>query len=131
MKGWLIVTSILVTYMNTPTTPAEILTQIAQIQTMERGKLSTYSFRSRGPGASPYFKLQAWEDGKNLTRYIRSEQVPLVEEALAGHARFQELVAQYAQLLIDKTRAQIAGVGVKKKPGRRPSSWPRTRKSRN
>ena len=118
--------------MNTSATPTDLLTQIAQIQTMERGKLSTYSFQSRGPGASPYYKLQAWENGKNVTRYIRSEQVPLVEEALAGHARFQELVAQYAQLLIEQTREQLASVGVKKKPGRRPtSSWPKSRKSSN
>jgi len=118
--------------MNTPATSAELLTQIAQIQHMERGKLSTYSFQARGPAASPYYKLQAWEDGKNVTRYIRSEQVPLVEEALAGHARFQELVAEYAQRVIDQTREQLATVGVKKKPGRRPtSSWPKSRKSSN
>lgn len=118
--------------MNTPATPTDLLTQIAQIQVMERGKLSAYSFQSRGPGASPYYKLQAWEDGKNVTRYIRAEQVPLVEEALAGHARFQELVAQYAQLVIHQTREQLATVGVKKKPGRRPTSaWPKNRKSSN
>ncbi len=118
--------------MKTPATPTDLLTEIAQIQTMERGKLSTYSFQSRGPAASPYYKLQAWENGKNVTRYIRSEQVPLVEEALAGHARFQELVAAYAQLVIAQTREQLASVGVKKKPGRRPtSSWPKSRKSSN
>jgi len=127
-----VVTSSLGTYMNTTATTTDILSQIAQIQFMERGKLSAYTFQARGPAASPYYKLQAWEEGKNLTRYIRSEQVPLVEEALAGHARFQELVAEYEQLVIDQTREQLAAVGVKKKPGRRPtSSWPKSRKSSN
>ncbi|MCL5742613.1 MAG: hypothetical protein M1541_01610 [Acidobacteria bacterium] len=108
--------------MNTTAATADILTQIAQIQFMERGRLSAYTFQARGPAHSPYYKLQAWENGKNMTRYIRSEQVPLVEEALAGHARFQELVAQYARLVIHQTREQLAAVGVKKKPGRRPTS---------
>jgi hypothetical protein len=81
---------------------------------------------------SPYYKLQAWENGKNVTRYIRAEQVPLVEEALANYAKFQDLVGQYAQGVIDQTREQLAAVGVKKKPGPRPtSSWRRKRKSSN
>jgi hypothetical protein len=132
LKGTRVVPSILVTYMNTTATTADLLTQIAQIQCMERGKLSAYTFQARGPAPSPYYKLQAWEDGKNLTRYIRAEQVPLVEEALAGHARFQELVAEYEQLIIEQTRERLAAVGVKKKPGRRPtSSWRKSRKSSN
>jgi hypothetical protein len=114
------------------TTKTDLLTQIAQIQLMERGKLSAYTFKERALRATPYYKLQSWENGKNLTRYIRSEQVSLVEEALAGHAKFQELVGQYAQLVIDQTREQLAAVGVKKKPIRRPtSSWRRSRKSSN
>jgi hypothetical protein len=54
----------------------------------------------------------------------------MVEEALAGHAKFQALAEQYAQIVIDQTRAQLAGVGVKKKPGPHPnSSWRRNRRS--
>lgn len=132
LKEALYVTSVLVTYMNPTASTAGLLSQIAQIQFMERGKLSAYTFQARGPAPSPYYKLQAWEEGKNVTRYIRSEQVPLVEEALAGHARFQELVAEYEQLIIDQTRKQLTAVGVKRKPGRRPtSSWPKSRKSSN
>ena len=115
------------------TTTTGLLNQIAQIRLMERGKLSAYTFKERALRATPYYKLQAWEKGKNVTRYIRSEQVSLVEEALAGHAKFQELVGQYAQLVIDQTREQLAAVGTKKKPGRRPRSswWRRSRKSSN
>jgi hypothetical protein len=116
----------------TTTTKTDLLTRIAQIQLMERGKLSPYTFKERALPATPYYKLQCWEKGKNVTRYIRSEQVPMVEEALAGHAKFQALAEQYAQIVIDQTRAQLAGVGVKKKPGPHPnSSWRRNRRSDN
>jgi hypothetical protein len=125
------VPSDLVTYMTTTTT-TNLLHQIAHIQLMERGKLSPYTIKDRALPASPYYKLQAWENGKNVTRYIRAEQVPLVEEALANYAKFQDLVGQYAQGVIDQTREQLAAVGVKKKPGRRPTScWRRSRKSSN
>jgi hypothetical protein len=124
------VTSMLVTYMNTPA-PSELLAQIAQIQRMERGKLSIYTFPERAPSAHPYHKLQCWENGKNVTRYVRSEQVPLVEAALAGYAQFQELMEEYAQQIIAQTREELATVGVKKKPGRRPgSSWRRSKRSK-
>jgi hypothetical protein len=117
--------------MNT-TTKSNLLAQIAQIQLMERGKLSTYTFKDRSAPTAPYYKLQCWEHGKNATRYIRAEQVPLLEQALAGHARFQELSAQYAQIVIDQTRQQLSAVGSKKKKSRRPSSsWPKSRRSSN
>lgn len=118
--------------MNSPT-PADLLSQIAQIQFMERGKLCSYlGTQARSAEADHHCKLQCWEHGKNLTRHVRSEQVPLVREALAGYARFQQLVDQYAQLIIEQTRSQLASVGVKKKPGPRPGcSWHRNRKSRS
>ena len=115
--------------MNIPT-PTDLLAQIAEIQLMERGKLSAYRFKDRAAHCGPYFKLQCREQGQNRTRHVRAEQVPLVEQALAGYAKFQALVEQYAQIVIDQTRAQLAGVGVKKKPGPRPnSSWRRKRRS--
>lgn len=117
--------------MKTPSA-SDLLAQIAQIQLMERGKLSAYNFKERADRAKSYYKLQLWEKGKNETRYIRSEQVPMVQEALAGHAKFQDLVEQYAHLIIEQTREQLATVGVKKKPGPRPgSSWRRSRKSKS
>lgn len=109
-------------------TKSQILSQIAQIQLMERGKLSTYSFPDRSGDAGPYYKLQRWEDGKNHTRYVSLEELPLLQEALAGQAKFEELTQQYAQLVIAQTRAQLAA-GSKKKTSRRKSSWPRIRKS--
>ena len=102
--------------------------QIAQIRLMERGKLSTYSFPGRSAEAGPYYKLQCWENGKNCTRYIRPEQVPLLKEALAGQARFEELTHQYAQLVIAETREQLASRS-KKKNLLPSSSLPKSRKS--
>jgi hypothetical protein len=113
--------------MNTPT-PADLLDQIARIPLMERGKLSSYRPKGRPAQAGPYHKLQHWEQGKNRTRHVRSEQVPLLEEALAGYQRFCELTEQYAQLVIAHTREQLAEVGGKKKPGPRPGSCRRRRK---
>jgi hypothetical protein len=55
----------------------------------------------------------------------------LVEAALAGYAQFQELMEEYAQQIIAQTREELATVGVKKKPGRRPgSSWRRSKRSK-
>lgn len=109
---------------------AEILTRIAQIQFMERGKLSSYSFKERAQPPRPYYKLQRWEKGKNITRYVRPEEIPLLEQALSGHAQFRELVEQYAQLVIQETRAQFSTLGKKKRPSPRPTaSSPNRRKS--
>jgi len=109
-------------------TKSQILSQIGQIQLMERGKLSPYTFPERSSESGPYYKLQCWENGKNCTRYIPSEQVPLVEEALAGQARFEELTRQYADLVIAETREQLASRSKKKTP-LPSSSSPRSRKS--
>ena len=114
------------------TTPPDILAQIAHIPFMERGKLCAYYHKDRPADAGPYYKLQGWEQGKNHTRHVRPELVPLLEEALAGYAEFQQLTEQYAQIVIEQTRQQLAGVGVKKKPGPRPnSSWRRKKRSAN
>jgi hypothetical protein len=110
-----------------PTDKTHILQQIAAIDAMERGKLSAYIFKERPEGSGPYHKLQYWRDGKNHTRYIPEAELPAVEAALAGHARYRQLTEQYADLIIEETRQNIAGL--KKKPARRRSAWPRRKKS--
>ncbi len=103
-----------------------IFQQIAAIDTMERGKLSAYTFNDR-PGASgPYHKLQSWRDGKNHTRYVSEAELPAVKAALAGHARYQQLTEQYADLIIAETRQNIANL--KKKTVRQRSVWHRKKK---
>src|SRR6267154_778452 len=92
----------------------QILQTIASIANMERGKLSTYSFKERSGLAGPYHKLQTWEKGKNHTRYVPAEEVPAVKAALSGYAQFQQLTEEYANLVIDETRQAIAGLKKKR-----------------
>jgi len=101
---------------------------MAQIQRMERGKLTVMR---QGPDG-PYYKLQAWEHGKNLSRYVERDQVASVQEALDGYHQFQALAEEYAQWVIDRTRAEWATHSKKKQYHRRRSCWGRrTRKSSN
>lgn len=91
---------------------------------MERGKLSVMR---EGPSGS-FYKIQAREDGKNLTRYVPREQVPATQEAIEGYKKFQALTEQYAELKIQETRAAIAADS--KKKNRPPlGSGPWSRKS--
>ena len=102
----------------------QLLQQIAQIQRMEPGKLCIIGHGPNGP----YYNLQCREGGKTLTRYIPTDQAPLVAEHTANYQQFQLLVGQYAQLIIEQTRAERTG-GSKKKTLRPKLSGPRTRKS--
>jgi len=105
-----------------------ILQQIANIPTMERGTLSTYSFKDR-PGANgPYHKLQQWHEGKNRTRYVSAEELPHIQSALAGYEQYEELTTQYADAIIEETRKGIAD---SKKNSRPKSSSPNKRRSNN
>ena len=106
-----------------------LLEQMAAIPVMERGKLSNYRFKERSNASGPYHKLQCWQDGKNHTRYVSADELPVVQTALAGYAQFRQLTEQYADLVIAETRQNIAGS--KKKPSRPKSSSPRKRKSSN
>lgn len=92
---------------------------------MERGKLTVMREGPRGT----YYKHQVWENGKNRSRYIPAEQAPAVEEAIESYQKFKELTAQYAQSIIDQTRAEWEAGSKKKKYRPRPrSSWPKSRK---
>jgi hypothetical protein len=110
--------------MNTKSSPQSVLHDIAQIQHMERGTLSVIR---QGPD-EPYYNHQCYEGGRNVSRYVPSVQVSQLKEAIEGYHRFQELAQQYAQLVVEKTRAQREA-GSKKKTRRQNSSWPKTRKS--
>ena len=112
--------------MNSKSTPQAILQQIAQIQRMDLG---TVSVIRQGP-QGPYYNHQCYENGRNVSRYVPVEQVPALEEAIEGYRRFQQLVKQYVQLQVQKTRAERQA-GLKKKTPRPKSSWPKNRKSDN
>ena len=105
---------------------AEILQQIAQIQRMEPGKLCVIG---QGPNG-PYYNLQCREHGKPLSRYVPADQVELVTQHTENFKKFEGLVSQYAQRVIDQTRAERAA-GFKKKTPLHKSSLPRSRKSKS
>ena len=106
--------------MSNPLSKQQLLRRIAAIPAMERGKLSSYSFKERSGAAGPYYKLQHWQNGQNHTRHIPADELSAVEAALAGYAQYEQLTEQYAQLVIAETRQSIAAS--KKSPSPRLSS---------
>lgn len=101
----------------------QLLQQIDAIPAMERGKLSPHS-------SGRHQKLQYWQNGKNHTRHVTADELPAVESALAGYALYRQLAEQYADLVIEETRQNIANAK-KKNATRHPSSLLRTKKSSN
>jgi len=110
--------------MNTKPNPQSLLQQAAQIPRLERGKLSIL----RESPSGPFYNHQCRQDGKNVSRYIPRDQVPAVQEAIDGYAKFEALIGEYVDQIVDKTRGEIAARS-KKKTSRRHSSSPRTQKS--
>src|SRR5438309_9235273 len=88
--------------MNTKTTPESVLQDIAQIQRMDRGTLSVIR---QGPDG-PYYNHQCYENRRNVSRYIPREQSADLQQAIEGYHRFQQLVEQYVQLVVERTRAE-------------------------
>lgn len=100
-----------------------LLQQMAAIPVMERGKLSPHS-------SGRHQKLQCWQEGRNHTRHVPAEELPAVQSALAGYAQYRQLTEQYADLVIQETRQNLAAA--KKKSSARPrSSSRRMKKSSN
>jgi|SRR5271157_2260589 len=97
--------------MNAPLSPQSLIEQILQIQRMEHGSLSIIG---QGP-SGPYYNLNSWENGKNRCRYLPQDKVPEVQQAIEGYHKYQQLTEQYAQQIIEQTRAQL-NIGVKKSP---------------
>ena len=94
---------------------ANLLAQIARIDAMEFGKLSEHCPRGRSKDSAPYHKLQIWQDGRNITRHVRPEELPALRQALEGYARFQSLADEYARLVVSRTRARLIEDSKKKK----------------
>lgn len=110
--------------MNNKPTPQTLLHDIAQIQQLDRGSVSIIR---QGP-QGPYHNHQCYENGRNVSRYVPPEQVANLKAAIDGYRQVQEMMAQYVQLMVDKTRAEREA-GFKKKRLRPKSSAPRIRKS--
>jgi hypothetical protein len=110
--------------MNSKPSPEILFQQIATIQRMERGTLSILRQGAHGPCCN----FQRWANGRNLSQYVPADQVPAVQENLEAHARFQDLIDQYVEVLSERSRVERLA-GVKKKQQPRRSSSPRKPKS--
>lgn len=87
----------------------QILQQIEQIQTMERGSLQEEHRPSKQDpdlANGPYFKHQVWEEGKNQTRRVPREEADLLTQAIQGRKQFEALAEQFVSTTVAMTRAQ-------------------------
>lgn len=82
---------------------AAILQQMGQIPSIIRGKLSSQTYVSKGRSQGPYFTLQRWDEGKNKSQRIPPQQLPMIEEAVSGFKRFQQLADQFVGLTEKQT----------------------------
>jgi hypothetical protein len=108
----------------------DLLQEMAQIQSMEKGTL-TEEYRERlDPGGGtirlgPYFKHQVWQEGANRSRRVPSDEVSALRQDLMNHARFGELADSYVELTVAETRAKrskaAADPDAKKNSGNKPS----------
>jgi hypothetical protein len=103
--------------MSSPLTPQSILQQIAAIERFEQGKLCILRHGPNGP----YYNLQRWENGANVSQYVPADQVTAVQENLAAYEEFQKLMQAYVQLLSARSREERLA-GVKKKRPQPPTS---------
>lgn len=73
------------------------------IERMERGKLCPMR-------NGRYYNLQSWEQGRNVVRYVRADEVEDLKKAIEGYTQFMNLAKSYANLVVQETRktAQLA-----------------------
>ena len=88
-----------------------LLGQIRGIERMERGKICRMSGRA-------HFNHQHWENGRNVVRYVPVSQVPSLQEAIDGYQRFMDLVGQYADEVIARTRGALKARPTRRKPAK-------------
>ena len=74
--------------MTTQPTTQSLLQEMAQIQRMDRGSISVMR---QGPHGS-YYNHQCHEQGRNVSRYVPTDQVPALQEAIEGYHRFERLI---------------------------------------
>ena len=97
----------------------QILVEMAQIETMEKGRLTEEyrdSYKDGKPiRLGPYFKHQRWEEGKNISQRIAAPKAEKLRKAVEGYHRFESLSKEYVQLTVEETRNQSSAES-KKKP---------------
>ncbi len=97
----------------------QILDQMAQIECMEKGRLSEEYREKHKDGErvrlGPYYKHQCWENGRNASRRVPAAEVEELRDAVDGYHRFRELADEYVEVTVEMTRE--SGDEGKKKPG--------------
>jgi hypothetical protein len=97
-----------------PQQKAAILQQMGQIPAIIRGKLTSQTYVAKGRSQGPYFTLQRWDEGKNKSQRIRPQQLPMIQEAVTGFQRFQQLADQFVGL-VEKQTWEAQPADLKKK----------------
>lgn len=97
----------------------QILKEMAQIDCMEKGRLSE-EYRERHKDGQkvrlgPYYKHQRWEDGRNVSCRVAIGEVEPLRKAVDGYHEFEALCKEYAEITIEMTR-QASRKDAKKKP---------------
>ena len=93
---------------------AEILRQMGRIPTLIRGKLTSQTYASKGRSQGPYFTLQRWEGGRNKSQRVSPKQLPMIQEAVGGYERFEQLASQFVRLT-EKQTWEAQSSDIKKK----------------
>ena len=88
---------------------AQILKQMAQIDSMAKGSMNTeYRESKRRDGEKvqlgPYYKHQRWENGRNVTRRVPAEEAEQVKKAVDGYHRFLELADEFVAVTVEMTQ---------------------------
>jgi hypothetical protein len=86
-------------YMVTNIKAKKLLTQISEITNMERGKICRMKGRKG-------FNHQTWQKGRNIVKYIHSEDVEDMEQAIKEYNRFMVLIQKYADEIIKQSRKE-------------------------
>lgn len=98
----------------------QILQQMASIEHMEKGRLTEEYRESFKNGKverlGPYYKYQRWEDGRNLSRRVPTDQAQQLRNAVEGYHQFEALAKEYADITIAMTREAVGEQEGKKKP---------------
>ena len=90
---------------------AGLLDKIRRIDRMERGKICQMSGRE-------HYNHQHWQNGRNVVRYVPANQVPSLQEAIDGYRLFMDLVGQYADEVIARTRGELKARPTRRKPAK-------------
>jgi hypothetical protein len=88
----------------------EILNEMAQIQSMERGKICCMSRKKVQEGKEvvvEYYNHQTWQDGQNVCRYVKADELQALKEAIAGRQRFEELADEFVEATVQMTRQKF------------------------